>query len=87
MTNLNFSSKMIDCLVLGELNEARERPWGMENLRHYNSIAARWSVKAVERKVHELCDRGYFVYDVPRGGWVLTDKGRTALAAVRQVKA
>ncbi len=79
MTDLK--QKAIDCLKLASIRPARSPEWS----EHYAGICARYSEKAVIRKLEELADRGYVDYGVsPRVAW-LTEKGEEALKDAVQI--
>lgn len=76
MTNLG--DKAIDCLRFIADNP---RPTYAEWAEAYEALCARWSEKAVDRKLTQLSAEGYIDYGVsPRTGW-LEAKGSEALRA------
>jgi hypothetical protein len=79
MTDLK--QKAIDCLTLASMNPKNSPERG----DFYFELCARYSEKAVIRKLEELTDRGYVDYGVsPRLAW-LTEKGEEALRDAVQV--
>lgn len=73
-----LGQKAIDCLHIAEA-----RPGSDERKRRAAEASARWSEKAVERKMEELVGRGYMECGVNAwGGW-LTVKGKAELEKAR----
>ena len=73
---MNLWPKAVDCLRIAST------PIGLDRDALYAAACARWSEKAVWRKLEELYARGYIARGVSvRTGW-LTDKGKASLAQV-----
>ena len=72
---MNLQPKAIDCLRIAAT------PLGPEREALHEAAAARWSAKAVWRKLEELYDRGYVECGTSELSCWLTEKGRTALEA------
>jgi hypothetical protein len=68
-----MNEKSLDCLQYAALDYTEER-----NVR-FKELSAKYSEKAVIRKLENLTNLGYLEYGVgPIGAW-LTDKGRAAI--------
>lgn len=87
MTKLG--QKSIDCLLLAEINsnptvtKADRDEKFKEWKAFYDEISAKYSEKAVCRKMEDLSEMGYIEYGVSaRTGW-LEEKGRIALEEYR----
>lgn len=75
---MNLQPKALDCLRIAAT------PCGAARDDLFARAGARWSDKAVWRKLEELYDRGYIECGTSVfSGW-LTEKGRAALEAARR---
>jgi repressor of nif and glnA expression len=70
-----MNEKAIDCLNYAAMELCSE-----ERMDKYEQLCAKYSEKALRRKLEKLMDEGYVEYGVGPGGAWLTEKGEETLA-------